>query len=524
MIYLISSNHSLFNDPNYELISFNRALNELSKLKIVQLDSETSGLDAYTKRILCLQLGNKINQYVFDWASLTKKEKYDLKEYLESDRIFIGWNLAFDLSFLYMEDIYPENIWDGMIAEQLLFLGYPSGTHLMSLQSAAWYYLHMNLDKSVRGKIINVGLTSEVVIYAAGDVTYLEDIKEKQEIDLDKKDLQRALRIENEFIKTLVYIKHCGVKLDTEKWKVKMTKDNVKLREATSKLNKWVVDWSIKNPDISKGLISTVVYDLDGPEAKRLINIGYYRDPSKDTTNEHSDFYYGFSRRNTYKYADINYQGDLFDGFNTDPVCSINWSSSKQVIPLFEDLGFDLTTFDKKTKKKKKSVEAKIIEKQLNVSTIAPIYLKYQEAAKVVSTYGENWIKAINPISHRIHPDYKQLGTATARLSSGGGESKLNIQNIPHDAETRACFVADKGNAWISADYQSQESRIIASVSNDSAMIDLFENGCGDVHSLVAKMSYPDIIGDTRVEDIKDKFHTYRADAKGIEFSIDLNI
>ena len=75
MIYLISSNHSLFNDPNYELISFNRALNELSKLKIVQLDSETSGLDAYTKRILCLQLGNKINQYVFDWASLTKKEK-----------------------------------------------------------------------------------------------------------------------------------------------------------------------------------------------------------------------------------------------------------------------------------------------------------------------------------------------------------------------------------------------------------------------------------------------------------------
>ena len=44
------------------------------------------------------------------------------------------------------------------------------------------------------------------------------------------------------------------------------------------------------------------------------------------------------------------------------------------------------------------------------------------------------------------------------------------------------------------------------------------------VHSLVAKMSYPDIIGDTRVEDIKDKFHRLRAEAKGIEFSIDLNI
>lgn len=95
------------------------------------------------------------------------------------------------------------------------------------------------------------------------------------------------------------------------------------------------------------------------------------------------------------------------------------------------------------------------------------------------------------------------------------------MQNLPHDAETRACFVADKGNKWISADYQSQESRIIASVAQDEAMIDLFENGCGDVHSLVAKMSYPNIIpSDTRIEDISKLYHEQRQDAKGIEFAI----
>ena len=40
------------------------------------------------------------------------------------------------------------------------------------------------------------------------------------------------------------------------------------------------------------------------------------------------------------------------------------------------------------------------------------------------------------------------------------------------------------------------------------------------VHSLVAKMSYPDIIGDTPIEKIKEKFHSYRQSAKGIEFTI----
>ncbi len=95
------------------------------------------------------------------------------------------------------------------------------------------------------------------------------------------------------------------------------------------------------------------------------------------------------------------------------------------------------------------------------------------------------------------------------------------MQNLPHDPETRACFTSEEGNAWLSADYQSQESRIIASVSKDEKMIDLFEHGCGDVHSLVAYMSYPNIIPrDTKIEDIKKLYHNWRQKAKSIEFAI----
>ena len=99
------------------------------------------------------------------------------------------------------------------------------------------------------------------------------------------------------------------------------------------------------------------------------------------------------------------------------------------------------------------------------------------------------------------------------------------MQNLPHDKETRACFTSEKGFSWISADYQSQESRIIASVSKDPAMIEIFEHGCGDVHSLVAKMSYPHIIPeDCPIEEIAARYKQQRQDAKGVEFAINLLI
>ena len=37
------------------------------------------------------------------------------------------------------------------------------------------------------------------------------------------------------------------------------------------------------------------------------------------------------------------------------------------------------------------------------------------------------------------------------------------------------------------------------------------------VHSLVAKMSYPDKIGDCEIEKIKDLYPALRSEAKGIE-------
>lgn len=525
MIYLVSHNKSLFQTDKYVEATMEQAMSVLLPLKLCQLDSETKGLDCHTKALLTIQLGNRDNQVVIDWTTLTPKEKRIVKNYLESDRLFLGWNLMFDLTFLYVQGIYPKHIWDGMIVEQLLYLGYPASMREKSLRAAAWNYLNINIDKTVRGKIINDGLTTEVVIYAAGDVTYIEDIKEKQDIEVEKQGMKLAVELECEFVKSLAYFKYCGVHLDVTKWKAKMAKDQAKLNKAISELNAWVVAWDKENPhsgyDIQYPELKYPKYSADYPaEVKRLIKDGYKRFPQEDlqTPDGKVDAYKKVIKN---QFTQIDTQGDLFTGFDTEPKCVINWSSQKQVIPLFELLGINVETFDKKTKQKKKSIEANVLKPQKNDFPIIPIFLEYQEAAKVVSTYGQNWLNAINPKTGRIHADFHSIGTDTARVSSGGGVWKLNMQNLPHDPETRACFTSEEGNAWLSADYQSQESRIIASVSKDEKMIDLFEHGCGDVHSLVAYMSYPNIIPrDTKIEDIKKLYHNWRQKAKSIEFAI----
>ena len=527
MIYLVSRNKTLFGSTRYKEVSFEEALSVLLPLKFVQFDTETKGLDAHTKDLLTVQLGCRENQVVFDWTTMNQEEKLKLKEYFESDRIFIGWNLMFDLGFLYVQDIWPNKIWDGMIAEKLLWLGYPTGMREMSLKAAAFNYLNYDLDKSVRGKIINDGLTEDVVVYAAGDVMWLEDIKDKQEAELKEQELLLAMELECEFVKGLAYFKHCGVHLDVERWRAKMDKDELKLKNATKALNDWVVEWDMnrknENGDWDIQYPEMEYFDNSArlmEEERRLIKEKYIRSPQDDLEVPYQRTKLkAYKKRVTSLFTRVDRQGNLFEGFDTRPKCIVNWSSPKQVIQLFEILGIAVKTFDKKTKKEKKSIDAKMLKPQKDKFPIIPIFLEYQEAAKVVSTYGENWLKAINPKTGRIHVDFHSIGTDTARVSSGGGVYKLNIQNLPHDKETRACFTAMKGNKWLSADYSGQESAITASVSKDPVMIEILSTG-GDLHSVVAQACWPELLGNLTVEEIKTQYKSYRQDAKGVEFGI----
>lgn len=469
MIYLVTKQNALFENENYKVISVEESLRLLNSLTIVGLDTETEGLDPWTKKLKSIQLGNYDFQVVIDTTTI---DPTLYKDYLESNRLFVGWNLKFDLKFLFKQGIVPRKVWDGYLAEKLMWLGYPPGIHSLSLKAAGEYYLDIELDKSVRGKIIYAGLTDDVIIYSANDVKYLEKIMELQQLELAKKGLEKAIIYENKFVLPLAYCEYCGVKLDVDKWKAKMQKDEQRVKTALDNCNKWL----LKNEPDSN-------------------------------------------------YIFIDRQGDIFNGFNLEPQVTLNWNSAKQLIPLFKKYGVNVTTEDREKGGTKDSIDAKSLKPQKDKCSLIPLYLEYKEAIKVTSTYGENFLKQINPVSGRIHTNYQQMGADTTRLTSGGKDKSakvdyVNLLNLPANAETRACFVAEKGNKWISIDYSGQETYLMASIANDSAIIEELTNGSGDIHSLTAYMSYHEIPRDTNIKDIKKNYHNLRQEAKGIEFAI----
>ncbi len=482
MIYLVTRNQELFDNSSYQIIDVETSLNILNKIDTPGVDSETNGRDPHINKVLCLQIGNKDNQVVIDASTIDLKL---YKEYLES-KFLIFQNGKFDLQFLYNYGIKPLRVYDTMIVEQFLHLGYPPGVISYSLKSIAEKRLGIEIDKSVRGEIIWRGLDEKVINYAALDVVYLEDIMKSQLKDVDKIPNGRVgAKIECDFTPVIAYLEWCGIKLDENKWKAKMKKDKENYDKALKELNTFLV----KTPSLKK----------------------FWR---------------------------VDKQGNLFEGFNDEPIIYINWSSSQQVTQVAKILGFNTTVQDKKTGEDKDSVLEKTLKCQKGINDeFLELYFKYQEYAKVITSFGQGHLNAINPITGRLHTTFKAIGAASGRMSCGSNQPNTdlakykhispnsckypNIQQLPADKDTRSSFVAEKGNLLVDCDFSALESRLGADIYNEKCMQDEYNFGSGDIHSLMAITFFEDKMrkGITTKE-VKKEFPQLRKEAKSPEFLI----
>ena len=171
MIFLVTLQQQLFDNPAYQLMSVEDSLKEIESWGVIQLDSETTGRDAHLCDFLCVQFGNdKADKRIVVDCTTVDIRKY--KDVLES-KLCILQNAKFDLQFFFNYGIIIRKVYDTMIVEQLLYLGWPAGQISYALNAIAERRLHINIDKTVRGEIIWRGLDTSVIQYAAGDVTYL---------------------------------------------------------------------------------------------------------------------------------------------------------------------------------------------------------------------------------------------------------------------------------------------------------------------------------------------------------------
>ena len=115
MIYLVTNSPALLPSPNYKLIGVEESLKILNNMRIIGLDTETSGLNPHLKDLLLVQMGNFDTQVVIDTRTVNILKYKELLE--DEDKGFLLWNADFDLKFFYKYGIIVKNVYDGFLAE-----------------------------------------------------------------------------------------------------------------------------------------------------------------------------------------------------------------------------------------------------------------------------------------------------------------------------------------------------------------------------------------------------------------------
>ncbi len=476
-------------DGNVNYCTVEDAYDYLSKQSVVSIDIETTrkfngkygeqeGLSPYLSKIVMFQIGTVERQYVIDhrYHSIGK-----LTEVLVNpDTIKVGHNLKFEyLHIFHNYGIRINNLFDTQVAEMILTCGIKDAE--VSLKACINKYLKKEVDKNVRLEFLKIRdkpFTYQQLVYGAEDIITPLKIREIQLQLIQEWQLQNTVDLEMKFTEVLGDIEYKGMHFNKDAWMTIYNSNLPKYEEAKKVLNKFV-----------------------------------------------EQYYYGSKF--------VSKQLDFF----TTPGCSIMWSSSKQVVDFFKYLEACPQEMVKDSKGKKKlaySVNAKLLMSSLNdlnknqpehVKKFIKDYVKYKEVEQSVTTFGEEFLKYVNPITKRVHSNYWQI-IATGRMSS----KNPNLQNIPSEERYRQCFCAPEGYNIINADYSGQETVVLANVSKEPNIGKLIIEG-GDMHSFVAShisgKPYVDFMEMLRKKDTKEAFNdydkklgNYRQTAKAAGFAI----
>lgn len=458
----------------YKVSTIQECYEYLKNKKVLAIDIETTqkfkgiyekeGLDPYVSKIVMFQIGDEHRQYVIDYREI---DISILLPILSSKAIIkVGHNIKFEyLHILHNNRIKLNNVYDTMIVEQISFNGYKQKNGLADLNRR---YLSIEVDKSTRNEFATIGdkpFSLKQINYGAEDILYPLKIMKHQLIDAHRKNLHNCINLEMSFLLVLGDIEYKGINFNTSKWAETYKNNLIKFNEYKQLLDEFVF--------------------------KHLKGTNF-----------------------------IVTQLDLFDDSNK---CAIQWTSSNQVIELFKYYKICPKEVSKTTKKLSYTVEAKVLKASLNtinkdinedLKYLLKTYIKFKELEQSVTTFGIQFFKYINPITKRLHSNYRQI-LNTGRISSSGP----NLQNIPSDNSFRSAFDAPDGFKIVNADYSGQENICLVNASLDPDILEFYYEGHSDMHSFVARKIFKELEG-LELSEIKANYPHLRQIAKSVSFAL----
>jgi DNA polymerase-1 len=189
------------------------------------------------------------------------------------------------------------------------------------------------------------------------------------------------------------------------------------------------------------------------------------------------------------------------EGQKQYPLVNLNPRSPKQLLELFGQRGWKIPV-----EKSKQTTAAPALQRGLELGwydtdqtalNFLELLFENRKITKDDGTFCRGLQKQAVKLadgSYRIHTTYTLHVATTGRLSS----KSPNLQNVKDDKKIRRQFIATDGNLLLQGDYSQVEGRVIAVLSGDQYLCDLFRNTERDIFDELSVGMYGRLLKDKR--------------------------
>ena len=212
-------------NPKYEYITershYDKVIKELEGVNVVSVDTETTGFDPHTCKLLLFQISSPDKSYIIDARALNIADLPEIRDILEDQKkIKLLQNAKFDYKFIKKHTgIEMYNIYDTMLAEGVLTAGLSA--KMSSLKVLSKDYLGLDMDKNIRKSFIglkDINFSEDQLKYAAIDTFVLFPIFEAQIPKLKMQGVVDTAKTEFAVTKVIGEMELKGVYINKSKW------------------------------------------------------------------------------------------------------------------------------------------------------------------------------------------------------------------------------------------------------------------------------------------------------------------
>lgn len=155
-------------------------------------------------------------------------------------------------------------------------------------------------------------------------------------------------------------------------------------------------------------------------------------------------------------------------------------------------------------------------EQRPELSRLFTLVQDYRRWGKIKTTYIDGYLKYINPVTRRLHPEMFTLSTETGRMNC----RNPNVQNMPRKGTdpigVRNFIKAPEGHVILSLDYSQVELRVGTFYCRDSMMMETYQKN-GDIHAATTSVIFG-ISYDEATDKHNENYKERRSIAKNVNF------